>query len=76
MNHRCESIPPSLYFLMMETLFCLGGLVRMSGLSNQVAVTVEQAPLILVVPRSTTNQVDFSLFSATFEFIFFSGIVG
>ena len=44
MNHRCESIPPSLYFLMMEALFCLGGLVRMSGLSNQVAVTVEQAP--------------------------------
>ena len=44
MDHSCEPIPPRLHFLMMESLFRLRLLVWVRGLSNQVAVTFEQAP--------------------------------
>ena len=45
MDHSCESIPPRLHFLMMESLFRLRLLVWVRGPANQVAVTKEQAPL-------------------------------
>jgi hypothetical protein len=51
-------------------------LVWVRGLVDQVAVTVKQAPFDTGCPEVNNQPNGFSLFSAAFEFIFFSGIVG